>query len=64
MRKCFDFIWFKYQFGFGEGYGSQQCLLLMIEKKWKEVSLDSNGTCVSDWFIESLWLRTTRPISC
>ena len=39
----FDNILSKYQFGFRQGYSSQQCLLVLIEK-WKE-SLDKGGKC-------------------
>ena len=40
----FDKILFKYQFGFRQGYSSQQCLLVLIEK-WKNKSLDEGGKC-------------------
>ena len=36
----FDKILFKYQFGFRQGYSSQQCLLVLIEK-----SLDKGNKC-------------------
>ena len=39
----FDKILSKYQFGFRQGYSSQQCLLVLIEK-WKK-SLDKGGKC-------------------
>ena len=39
----FDYILSKYQFGFRQGYSSQQCLLAQIEK-WKK-SLDIGGKC-------------------
>ena len=38
-----DKILFKYQFGFRQGYSSQQCLLMLIEK-WKK-SLDKEVKC-------------------
>ena len=39
----FDKILSKYQFGFRQGYISQQCLLVLIEK-WKK-GLDKGGKC-------------------
>ena len=45
MNKYFEYILFKYQFGFRKGYSPQQCLLTMIEK-WRAF-LDQNGTCAA-----------------
>ena len=41
MYKYFDQILSKYQCGFRQGYNTQHCLLVMIEK-WKEI-LDKGG---------------------
>ena len=41
MYKYFDQILSKYQSGFRQGYNTQHCLLVMVEK-WKEV-LDEGG---------------------
>ena len=41
MYKYVDQIFSKYQFGFRQGYNTQYCLLLMVEK-WKE-ALDKGG---------------------
>ena len=35
VRAYFDNILSKYQFGFRQGYSSQQCLLVLIEK-WRK----------------------------
>ena len=43
IRAYFDNILSKYQFGFRQGYSSQQCLLILIEK-WKK-RLDKGGKC-------------------
>ena len=45
MKKHFDPILSKYQFGFRKGYSTQQCWRTMIEK-WR-ASLDQNGTCAA-----------------
>ena len=41
MHKYFDQVLSKYQCGFRQGYNTQHCLLMMVEK-WKE-ALDKNG---------------------
>ena len=41
MYQYFDQILSKYQYGFRQGYNTQHCLLMMIEK-WKE-ALDQGG---------------------
>ena len=41
MYKYFDQILSKYQCGFRQGYNTQHCLLMMVEK-WKE-ALDQGG---------------------
>ena len=41
MYKYFDQILSKYQCGFRQGYNTQHCLLMMVEK-WKE-ALDKGG---------------------
>ena len=43
IRAYFDNILSKYQFGFRQGYSSQQCVQKLIEK-WKK-SLDKGGKC-------------------
>ena len=41
MYKYFDQILSKYQYGFRQGYNTQHCLVMMVEK-WKE-ALDKGG---------------------
>ena len=41
MYKYFDQILSKYQCGFRQGYNTQHCILMMVEK-WKE-ALDKGG---------------------
>ena len=43
IHAYFDKILSKYQFGFRQGYSSQQCLMVLKEK-WKR-SLDIGGKC-------------------
>ena len=43
MYKYFDQILSKYQCSFRQGYNTQHCLLVMVEK-WKE-ALDKGGLC-------------------
>ena len=43
MYKYFEQILSKYQCSFRQGYNTQQCLLMMVEK-WKE-ALDQGGLC-------------------
>ena len=46
----------KYQFGFRQGYSSQQCLLVLTEK-WKK-SLDKGGKC------EALLTNLLKAFNC
>ena len=41
MYKYFDQIFSKYQYRFRQGYNTQHCLIVMVEK-WKE-ALDKGG---------------------
>ena len=56
LDQCFIDSLSKYQSGFRQGYGTQNCLLAMIEKirKFRD---RKHHSCSTNRFIKSLWLN-------